>query len=512
MQLTEIEKFGVSEADNDDLLLECFEDHEAYISAKHHKNFLIVGRKGSGKTAIFRKLVSESSAEHFCYGHSFSDYPWFHHDKQRKTGVPDAECYRYSWEYVILISLAKLIVENRDLAFHPESFDALNQLEGFLEDTYGTKSPDLSNFFAPNTKLNVKKSLQINLFIARATVDSSSVPIEELPSIVYEVNDRLYDIIQRCVDKSHNYHICFDELDRGFNHGDSNYRDRLSGLLIAARDFNRKSRAANNKMSAVVFLRDDILRHLEFEDKNKIVEDFSSVIEWDKASTTKTLKGLMEKRFSRVLDIPQEGAWHAVFDEVQNMPGRQSKYQYILDRTFKRPRDIIKYCNEVLRVFKQNSERGTQFQNNDVAKARVEYSNYIRKELTDEMYQHFPHHNGAFIILRSIGQQSFTVGAFSKSYELIKLRKPELPPSNYILYSLFEFSAIGFLKVGGSGGGSEWVWKYQNTETEYDDRATVFRVHSGLKEVLELKQGRATVEGEEQLIPDLDDIAEPPEA
>lgn len=113
MRLSEIEKFGVSEADNDDLLLDCFEDHEAYLAARRHQKFLIIGRKGAGKTAIFRKLVSETSNARFCSGHSFSDYPWFHHDKQRSTGVPDAECYRYSWEYVILISIARMILNNK---------------------------------------------------------------------------------------------------------------------------------------------------------------------------------------------------------------------------------------------------------------------------------------------------------------------------------------------------------------------------------------------------------------
>jgi hypothetical protein len=114
MQLDQIEKFGVSEADHDDLLLDCFEDHEAYLAAREHRKFLVVGRKGSGKTAIFRKLISENADGRLCSGHSFSDYPWFHHDKQRSTGVPDAECFRYSWEYVILLSLAKMIL-NSDL-------------------------------------------------------------------------------------------------------------------------------------------------------------------------------------------------------------------------------------------------------------------------------------------------------------------------------------------------------------------------------------------------------------
>jgi len=120
------------------------------------------------------------------------------------------------------------------------------------------------------------------------------------------------------------YHVCFDELDRGFVSNDENYRQRLSGLLIAARDFNRHFRNSGKNVSVVIFLRDDILRYLGFEDKNKIVEDSSVVIEWDKPSTSRTLRGVMAKRFAKVLDLAEEAAWETVFNEEQQMPGRQS--------------------------------------------------------------------------------------------------------------------------------------------------------------------------------------------
>lgn len=88
MLLKEAETFGTAEADNDDLLLECFEDHEAYIAAKNHKKFLIVGRKGSGKTAIFRKLNSERDWDQFSHGHSFSDYHGFIMTSRKKRAFP----------------------------------------------------------------------------------------------------------------------------------------------------------------------------------------------------------------------------------------------------------------------------------------------------------------------------------------------------------------------------------------------------------------------------------------
>lgn len=317
-----------------------------------------------------------------------------------------------------------------------------------------------------------------------------AIAIETLPNIVYEVNSALFNAVVSCINPDHSYQICFDELDRGFSISDENYRSRLSGLLIASRDFNRRARFGKVRLSSIVFLRDDILGYLRFEDKNKIVEDFSSTIEWDVPSTEKSLRQLMSKRFSNILSLNSEDAWETVFNEQTLMTGRQSKYQFILDRTLNRPRDIIKYCNEVLRQYKLSKRNNAAFENIDVANARDEYSRYLKKEMTDEMHQHFPEDQDAFDILRVVGHIGFTIAAFKQAYKTIQSRK-QLPPESHILRQLYNFSAIAFLKVGGTGGGSEWVWKYKDTEVEYDDRATAFRVHSGLKETLELKQGRA---------------------
>ena len=104
---------------------------------------------------------------------------------------------------------------------------------------------------------------------------------------------------------------------------DQNYRLRLIGLLLAARKINVAARANGKNLSVLVFLRDDIYDSLQFEDKNKITENASSRIEWDTERTKRTLKDLMERRFSEVLEIPRNGAWDAVFDETKEMPGHQ---------------------------------------------------------------------------------------------------------------------------------------------------------------------------------------------
>ena len=65
--LLKIENFGAIDADNDELLLDCFEDHEAYLNILNLKKYLIIGKKGSGKTAIFKKMLITKNDDYFCF-------------------------------------------------------------------------------------------------------------------------------------------------------------------------------------------------------------------------------------------------------------------------------------------------------------------------------------------------------------------------------------------------------------------------------------------------------------
>lgn len=110
MKLVDVKNFGGTDADEDALLLHSFEDHPAYLDLLSHEKFCIVGRKGSGKTAIFKKIMALKASDKFSFGHTFKDYPWHHHEKQRKVGAPQEQCYVHAWIYLCLMSLAKILL------------------------------------------------------------------------------------------------------------------------------------------------------------------------------------------------------------------------------------------------------------------------------------------------------------------------------------------------------------------------------------------------------------------
>lgn len=322
--IEQIINFGAIDADNDALLLDSFEDHEAYLSILKREKFLVVGRKGSGKTAIFKKILTTNQPHFFCFGHTFSDYPWHHHDKQARIGIPDFDKFTHSWKYLILLTASKIILNyDNSLPYDESSMNCMSKIEQFVIDTYGTRDPDVTQVFTPSKNLKIKPHFQIDLKVLKAGMSAEQVSMNDLPTIIQDLNANLLDYVMTCLNPEHDYFICFDQLDLGFDPNDPNYNNRLIGLLLACRDINLAARQWTKNLFIVVFLRDDIFDNLHFEDKNKITENFLSLIEWDTPRTNKSLKSLMEKRFNSVFsnNRTEQILWEDIFDETKEMPG-----------------------------------------------------------------------------------------------------------------------------------------------------------------------------------------------
>ncbi|MCA1709116.1 MAG: hypothetical protein LC808_39885, partial [Actinobacteria bacterium] len=234
-------------------------------------------------------------------------------------------------------------------------------------------------------------------------------------------------------------------------------------------------------MNVAVFLRDDIYQDLQFEDKNKITENLATFVRWSEHGGQLTLKQLMESRFTEVLSQPT--SWNDVFDETKQMPSRQSKYRHVCDRTFLRPRDVIKFCNEVLIAYKANPSTDGRFDNQAVHAARDSYSEYLLSELDDEIAKHVPDYKDYLEVIKELGGTQFSAAEFESAWTR---RHGNPDGAADALARLFEFSVVGYLKPGGRGGGSEYVWQYLDPRARFNSAAETLRVHPGFKEALDL--------------------------
>ncbi len=117
----------------------------------------------------------------------------------------------------------------------------------------------------------------------------------------------------------------------------------LVGLLKAANQINA---AFERKVVVTVFLRSDIYDNLFFDDQDKL-RQYEEVLTWDSSR----LKEVVTERVRTSLGLgdrpTSDEIWANLFSE-KPYRSRASAEKYVIDRTFKRPRDIISFVRLAL--------------------------------------------------------------------------------------------------------------------------------------------------------------------
>ena len=151
---------------------------------------------------------------------------------------------------------------------------------------------------------------------------------------------------------------------------------------------------------------------------------------------------------------------------------------------------MIKFCNEILRSFKEEGDPASvKFDNEEVIAGRRRYFDYLLRELDDEIAKQVPNYKEYLQVIKSVGKMQFTSDQFDTAWQ--KRFKAVHESSVEGLRELFEFSVMGFLKPGGGGGGSKYIWRYQDSSARFSYDASTFRVHAGFREALDLSLGSA---------------------
>lgn len=480
--------FGNIDALQDELLHTCFEQHEAYTNMLNFSKFLAVGKKGSGKTAIFRMILDSKQYDTFTEGYNLNDYPWHYHNLQARIGVPDSEKYIQSWLYLQLISISKILINvDQAIPFDEASAVSVDVLRDFIVDSYGSTKPELANIFSPLKKLKLT-SLSVSGSFGGLEIGPSVEVIEmkDLPTIVQDINKTLLQAVLKSLHPDHKYYICFDELDIGFEPNED-YFNQIIGLLRAARILNLAAAEANKQISICIFLRDDIYDILRFEDKRKFTTNCVTRIEWDTDRTDNTLQSLMNKRFSTLLSDGDEHVdWNNVFD-AKSINGKSTKYNYITDMTCLRPRDIIDYCNLILEFYKKRAGKGVNnyFENVDIVAARSVYSRNLLEEFDDEVHKHLPNYELYLDVIKKLGKNKFYFSEFEEIYK--KYIDPTDFDAETCLINLYKFSIVGNYIIGGTRGGSQKTFKYKDARNQLDFDLPII-VHPGLVPTLGIRE------------------------
>jgi hypothetical protein len=477
--LRNLDSFGDVAAE-DDPVLDYFLATDAVRKIESNSVFVILGRKGSGKTAIVR-YFAEGEVKGLAQRVSLRGYPWSVHAERADAGASPIEAYVSSWRYLIATELGSLT-----LAKLNDGSKEAKSLSVFLKDNYGGPHPDLETILRP-------KKLRLSEWSFEPEIMGNKLGGVALDRDRQDFNfglelNALSDAILSAVSSIAARHevdaitLHFDELDQGLAELNDQRRSMLVGLILAARSIRLDSGRGPVRINPVIYLRTDIWNELSFSDKNKVSETHSHALEWDSDS----LRALVDRRLGARLG---SGAnWDQVVED-RLMRGSQSKWNHVLSRTFLRPRDVIKFLNAAVVEAHKRTADPLLLSNQDIVTARNTYSSYLKSELDDEILAHWAEWEEALQACSAISTVTFEKDEFFEEYR--KRRSSSNPKeADEALRLLYSFSVIGYERRSGYGG-SSWAFHYTDPEAGWDQSATRFKVHLGLKEYAKLREDRA---------------------
>lgn len=95
--------FGEVDAESDARLSDYFVDTGVLKRLGDGSRQFVIGRKGSGKTALFQQAQISLKGSHFI-PMEFSDYAWEQHKAIKELGLPAEGTYTASWIFTFLIA------------------------------------------------------------------------------------------------------------------------------------------------------------------------------------------------------------------------------------------------------------------------------------------------------------------------------------------------------------------------------------------------------------------------
>ncbi len=408
----------------------------------------IIGRKGSGKSALRKFIINIENQRHdvFAENLSFKNFPF----EQFFNNADFSGISQFSilWEYIIYLEVCKMMIKNNSLQ---------GNIRNGLEKLFPHKK--ISELYDDVLKWT---SLQFDI-VKLADIFGISIRFQNSSNnlSIYEKNNIIRDIVLNYCGQS-TYYLVFDELDEDFRtindlSENSNYYTLLLSLYKAVQTVKISSNNCGLNIRPILLLRDDIYNNLDYPDKNKW-NDSLLKLTW----TPEKLKELLPYRINKdnnQLGHSYKNAMASIF-KVEGL-----SYDAVFDRIIGysqlRPRDVITYikccCEKAI-------ETGKDFVNWDVLeKAELVYCERLLQEIEDEIHPLFAKNTVKHIWnLLSVLNKEFTSSDFITNHNMFRTWDQLKDVDSYRLLSiLFDYNIIG--NIYGDRKNRSVTYKYKKS-------------------------------------------------
>lgn len=473
-------QFGKADADSElayasNLLIEGYFDSYEYVEniLSRPDIFLVIGSKGSGKTALACKLKtlgSYNDSKLFVKSYSLKDFPYNDFDQILPGKEAPETRYPMNWDFLLCVAIINSIFDDEmaELSIETDIKKARNIFGklGLIEDI------DLSDL----VKTVVKKEFEINLrgcFKAKFTPESSKK----------DLMDKLFrGVMKFCksIQTPNQHIITIDGLDDVLT-GRKRQLSSLSALISGTSYINKLLAMNHINVKIVLLCRMELIDRLKDPNMNKIVIDSKLHLDWyqdignvSDTNLVKLINHRAKTSLKKEVDVFNDYFFSGFTSETSSADVTLKK---LLDATRYTPRDMIQLMNHIQRV-----TSGSIVRPEDVKAGIKNYSkNYFKGEIRDELVGLIDNNeiDLVFELIMAYGKSSFTLS------EIEAKASSDDRFSNFnfkkVFSALYNCNAIGNYEIETK----HFSWKARNRESNYSPNQMII-VHRGLHKALEL--------------------------
>ncbi len=453
-------------------------------------SFILVGGKGSGKTAFARMHETQVKG---MYNNFVKIITKSEYDLEKVVqDIPDTYSesfhdHKQLFDWLIINQFIDMMGSHELI----KEFKSFNELEIYKETNRGIVAVSRQEFVEAIKQFNgsVKVSA-LDKFISANFGSSNKFKYKKaeftkvLPDLKRVVKLILNKLSKKIGDDVVYFTLIFDDLDQNFKNTQE-HRDMLMNMLRIARDYTIFfSENENVFMKVVLLVRPDILTELDaYTDSFKIVESYKRQIEWFKDEEFRdnkktSLREMINLRIERAFNPKgnqkrPKDAWtdlidNTTFPQVYSAP---SSFKWCLDRTRYRPRDIILFLNSILKQSRENKK----ITYHKINQLMPKYSSSLWREIKNELSFHFTVEE-----LTAIETSIKLLGEHfgSDQFAAAMMDKTKYDPKR-VLQILFDASVLG------NKSGMTYTYKHRETTDEpiKVDLRQEFCINIGLRTV-----------------------------
>lgn len=352
---------------------------------------LVVGRKGSGKTALFiqvrdkiradkRNIVLDLKPEGYQLIKLKEDILTYLTEGARQHLITAF------WEYLLLLEIAyKILEKDRNTYKHNHE---LYDLYVDLERSYRVEDFSAEGDFSERL-LTLSQRIAEEYRAKFGGTEGTKLKADQVTHLLYRHDLReLRERISRYLERKDTVWVLFDNLDKGWSTSGVDVIDTivLRCLIDAGRKLERDMRKGGHTVHCVVFIRNDVYEYL-MQHSADYGKEMRAVLDWKDQDQ---LREMLKLRLISGMGLKSQGA---LFEEiwptlcVSHYKGEETS-AYIIERSLMRPRNVIKMFSHC-RGFANNLNH-QKITEEDLSKGLLAYSNDLLVEIDHELTDLFP--------------------------------------------------------------------------------------------------------------------------